>query len=109
LKNVNGSIETVSGVKDMFIKLGDYYSETLGQALIVNPPFTISILWNFLKVFLAKSTVEKFVFISGTQKKFKTQIQKYISSDNLISHYGGDATFNFDFEKTLKEEVGEKK
>eukprot|EP01080_Neovahlkampfia_damariscottae_P010273 gene10273-2692_t len=109
LKGVSGNIETISAVKDMFIKLGDYYSETLGQALIINSPLAVSLLWGFLKPFLAKSTVEKFVFLSGTKKKVILHIQKYISLDSLISIYGGNSKFEFDFDKSLQEEENKNK
>jgi hypothetical protein len=105
LKGIAGvDINTVKSVKDMFIKLGDHYSERLHSAIIVNVPFYINIVWNFLKVFISKSTLEKFIFVSGSNEKQKTVINKYIHEDQLLKAYFGKSDYAYDYNSLLEED-----
>ena len=86
----------------MFIKLGDHYSERLATAIILNLPWHLNVIWNFLKHFLAKQTVDKFVFVSGNNTKQKNILNKYINDENLITNYFGKSEYKYDYDTLVK-------
>jgi len=52
----------------LFGKLGAYYTERLGKAVIANPPRFFGFVWRFVKSFLDPVTANKFVFVSKENK-----------------------------------------
>lgn len=98
------SMSLIKQVKDMFTKIGDYYTERLAMAFACNMPWTISLLWNFVKPFLAKETVAKYRFVKGSPKQLCEIMSSVIEPDQLITDFGGSVEVDFDFEKMVEAE-----
>lgn len=103
--NASLTLSNVKAMKDMFSKLGDYYTERMKRAFVLNVPWTLSFIWQFLKMVLPKETVEKYQLISGSPEQLKETFVKYISEDQLIADYAGKASYKFDFEAMKKAEA----
>lgn len=103
--NTSLTLSNVKAMKDMFSKLGDYYTERMKRAFVLNVPWTLSFIWQFLKMVLPKETVEKYQLISGTPEQLKETFSKYIADDQLIAEYAGKAPFKYDFEAMKKLEA----
>jgi len=102
--NCSLTMGLIKSMKDMFTKLGDYYTERLSMAFVCNVPWSVSFLWSFIKPFLAKETVAKYVFVKGTPAKLKPQFTPYIDEEQLVKDYGGSAKFDFNYDDELKAE-----
>jgi hypothetical protein len=102
--NTSLTLSLVKQMKDMFTKLGDYYTERLAMAFVLNVPWTLSFIWQFIKMVLPKETVEKYQLISGNTAALKETFLKYIDESQLIEEYGGTAKFSFNFEAMLAAE-----
>lgn len=98
------SMSVIKQMKDMFTKIGDFYTERLAMSFVCNTPWTISFLWNFIKAFLAKETVAKYVFVKGNPAQLCEAMSKYVDADQLITEFGGSAEVAFDFDKMVEAE-----
>jgi len=67
----------------------DYYPETMGQLAIVNAPQSFTAIWNVIKPWLSKETIEK-VDILGSD--YKEVLLDLIEAENLPSSLGGNCT-----------------
>nr|XP_019010703.1 Sec14 cytosolic factor [Kwoniella pini CBS 10737]OCF49484.1 Sec14 cytosolic factor [Kwoniella pini CBS 10737] len=63
------------------------YPETMGHMFIINAPYLFSTVWSLIKPWLDEATVRK-IHILG--KGYKTELQQYISPENLPSDLGGN-------------------
>jgi len=84
----------------------NHYPERLGMLYLLDTPWIWSAFWNIFVNFLTKSTVQKIMFISGTQK---TQaLLDGIDAEHLEEEYGGQNQFKYDhdtyFDQLIKEE-----
>jgi hypothetical protein len=91
LKNANISLNLINQMKDMFSKLGGYYTERLGICLITNCSFSMSFLWEVVKNFLPKETLSKYIFISASEKtEMLEEFEDFIDKKELIGYFHGD-------------------
>jgi hypothetical protein len=91
LKNANISLNLINQMKDMFSKLGGYYTERLGICLITNCSFSMSFLWEVVKNFLPKETLSKYIFISSSEKtEMLEEFDDFIDKKELIGYFHGD-------------------
>jgi len=67
----------------------DYYPETMGQLAIVNAPHSFTVIWNVMKPWLSKETIEK-VDILGSD--YQDVLLKLVDAENLPSSLGGKCT-----------------
>ena len=73
--------------------------------MVLNSGWTISMIWSFVKNFLAKETVEKYVILS---KDIDATFDKYIDRECLVSGFGkGTANYTYDVQQLIKEETEE--
>jgi len=106
IKGSSLSLSTVKATKHLFDSLGQNYPERVGQILILNPPWTASIIWSFVKPFLTQQQIDKYVFIKGSEKDIRQELLKYIDEDQLIpALYQGKSSFTFDLQRMIKEEA----
>ena len=90
LKNANINLNSINQMKDMFSKLGNYYTERLGICLISNCSFSMTFLWEVIKNFLPPETLSKYIFISGDDKEeLLEEFDQYIDKNELIEYFGG--------------------
>jgi len=99
LENASLSIGTIKQVKDMFSKLGQYYTERLGCCLVFNYGWTINAIWAFVKLFLDPTTAAKYKFIG-----YKKEFLDVVDENQLLEEYGGKIKFKFDTKLFEKEE-----
>ncbi|WWC70462.1 uncharacterized protein I206_104413 [Kwoniella pini CBS 10737] len=59
----------------------------MGHMFIINAPYLFSTVWSLIKPWLDEATVRK-IHILG--KGYKTELQQYISPENLPSDLGGN-------------------
>jgi len=104
VKDASLSLSTVKQVKDMFTKMGDYYTERLGRCIVINYSFTMGLIWNFVKPFLAPETVAKYQLMKGGKDELLPAFTKYVDKSQLIQEFYGDAKYVYDFDKSLKQE-----
>jgi hypothetical protein len=108
LKNGSISLNLVKSMKGLFDLLGNRYPERCGQILVLNPPWTLNVIWSFLKPFLTQSQIDKYQFIKGSDAEIRTQLLKFIDEDQLIPtllDYNGKADFTFDVDRIIQEEA----
>ncbi|KAF8727618.1 hypothetical protein AX14_007202 [Amanita brunnescens Koide BX004] len=67
----------------------DYYPETMGQLAIVNAPSSFTMIWNVMKPWLSRETIEK-VDILGSD--YQSVLLKLVDAENLPSSLGGNCT-----------------
>ncbi len=94
--NANITMSLVKQLKDVFTKIGDYYTERLALSFVCNIPWAISLLWNFVKPFLAKETVAKYRFIKGSPDQLSNQLTEFIDLDQVPKSFGGQADISVD-------------
>ena len=88
------------------MQLGNYYTERLARTMVLNAGWTISMIWAFVKPFLAKETVEKYVMLKGNDKEISETFDKYIEKNMLVKGFGsGSAEYTFDIQKLISEET----
>jgi len=107
LKNGSLSFNLVKSMKGLFDLLGNRYPERCGQILVLNPSWTLNVVWSFIKPFLTESQIEKYVFIRGSDTEVRQQLLKYIDEDQIVPllDYKGKANFQFDFDRLAKEDA----
>lgn len=101
-KDTSLSLGVVKQMKDMFSKLGDYYTERLAMAFVVNVHWTLKLVWNCVCLFLQPETVAKYQLVQGTPEQLREPFTKHIDADQLLVEYGGNAKFTFDFAEQSK-------
>lgn len=74
--------------KGLFLVFQDYYPESLGKILILNPPFIFYAVFALIKPFLAKATKDKVEFLRGDD--VNKRMQSWIHKDMLPTEYGGN-------------------
>ena len=65
--------------------MGMLYPDRMGRVFVLNPPWTVNVIWAFLSPFLTPELKAKYVIMSN-----KEDLKKYIDKDVLISEWGGD-------------------
>jgi hypothetical protein len=104
LKDSSLSMSVVKSMKDMFVQLGDYYTETMARCVVTNVGFTLNLIWSFVKPFLAQETVDKFNLVKGGDKEaFYSVAEKAL----LPKEFFGDLAYTFNFEELVKDEENE--
>ncbi len=68
-----------------------HYPELTFKLFIVNTPMIFSSLWNMIKYWFDKRTLEKIYILSSSEK---AKLLEFISPDALPAHYGGECTCN---------------
>ncbi|KAF8903164.1 CRAL-TRIO domain-containing protein [Gymnopilus junonius] len=76
-------------VRDCFQISQDYYPETMGQLAVINAPSTFTVIWNAVKPWLAKETVEKVDILGGN---YKDVLLSLVDAENLPASLGGTCT-----------------
>jgi hypothetical protein len=113
LKDSSLSLSVIKQVKDMFAKLGDYYTERLACCLVTNYSWTLGVIWSFVSTFiLHPETVAKYKFYKGAPSELTDQFAEVIDPVNLIEEFGGKNKFKFDFKEALnadKERIAKEK
>jgi hypothetical protein len=61
LKNGSLSLNLVKSMKHLFDLLGNRYPERCGQILVLNPPWTLNIIWSFVKPFMVSQRSAQFI------------------------------------------------
>eukprot|EP00127_Corallochytrium_limacisporum_P001872 Clim_evm27s88 gene=Clim_evmTU27s88 len=84
--------------------LGTYYPERLHRAYLINAPWLFHTFFRMIKVFLAKRTAEKAVFVSGKKGKVFEQLTQWIDPSQLESDFGGEIDSTWDNEAFIKRE-----
>jgi hypothetical protein len=103
LKDSSLSLSVIKQVKDMFAKLGDYYTERLACALVTNYSWSIGFIWGFVSKFiLHPETVAKYKFLNGSITELPDQFAETIDVNQLIPEFGGKSTFKFDYALAVK-------
>jgi hypothetical protein len=89
LKNSSIDMNTINQMKDLFGNIGRYYPECMGNAIIVNSSWSISLLWNFVKGMLPPDTASKFNFINGDMDEVLDEIENFVdlNSNQNIKNY----------------------
>jgi len=67
--------------------LQNHYPERLGVGILVNPPFYFNLLWMFISPFIDSVTRNKVKFVSGSKEVVSTELQKFVSLDQLHPDY----------------------
>jgi len=101
LKDVSISISMAKNLKKMLEKLGENYAERLGRCIIVNPPWSISLIYNFARPFLSNRCLQKYIILKNAKEQTK-RISEFVDEDDLLVEYGGKSTYKFDFEAEKK-------
>jgi hypothetical protein len=101
LKDSSLSMSVVKAMKDMFVKLGDYYTERLARCVVTNVGFTLNLIWAFVKPFLAQETVDKYVLVKGGDKE---AFYNVAHKAQLPKEFFGDLDYKFDFNALVKDE-----
>jgi hypothetical protein len=104
LKDSSLSMGVVKSMKDMFVKLGDYYTERLAKCVVANVGFTLGLVWAFVKVFLAQETVDKYVLVKGGDKE---AFYNVANKAQLPKEFYGDLDYTFDFKACVEDEEKE--
>lgn len=107
MKDSSLSLGVVKAMKDMFVKLGDYYTERLARCMVLNAGWTLSMIWAFVKPFLAQETIDKYVMVKGGNKELKQVLDKYVDENQVVEEFDGKCKFSFDFQEMSKEELEE--
>lgn len=95
------TIDMIKNTKGVFDELGEYYAERVHQILVINPPWTFNICWQFIKPLMPPHVVAKYVVIpSGSDKEIKKELTKYIDEDQLAFY--GKTNYSFDKDKELE-------
>ncbi|EGF79285.1 hypothetical protein BATDEDRAFT_35437 [Batrachochytrium dendrobatidis JAM81] len=121
-ENISMSTAPPLSVTRRFLQiLGDHYPEHLGTSFIINPSWYLSVLFRIITPFMDPVTRSKLHMCnlkaliaqersgkdaSNTAAAGKptegtggwTDIRHYISKDNLVSEYGGEYNFEWNFE-----------
>ncbi|KAL0487734.1 CRAL-TRIO domain-containing protein [Acrasis kona] len=101
LKDSTVSMALVKQMKDMFVKLGDYYTERLAKCIVVNVGFYLNLMWQFVKPFLAQETVDKYTLIKYTDKE---PFYAAVNKEQLPKDFFGDVDYVFDYDALVKAE-----
>ncbi|KAL0489859.1 hypothetical protein AKO1_009348 [Acrasis kona] len=104
LHQANVTLAMCQNMKDMFVKLGDHYTERLARVYVMNLGWGLSMIWSFIKPFLAKSTVEKYNIIKGNDKHIAEEIAKGLDPAQTPKEFFGQVDYNFDIQKIIDEE-----
>jgi hypothetical protein len=64
------------------------FPEILNRMYLVNVPMTFSVVWAILKLFIDPRTIQKIGFFASASKA-KRDLLRYVSSDQLLSNFGG--------------------
>lgn len=107
MKDSSLSLGVVKAMKDMFVKLGDYYTERLARCMVINVGWTLSMIWSFVKPFLAQETVEKYIMVKGGNKELEEILEKYVDKDQQVAEYGGNCQYTYDYNVLVQEEAEE--
>lgn len=107
MKDSSLSLGIVKAMKDMFVKLGDYYTERLARCMMINVGWTLSMVWSFVKPFLAQETIDKYVIVKGGGKELKQMLEKYVDENQLVEEFEGKCKYTFNFETMAEEELAE--
>jgi hypothetical protein len=107
MKDSSLSLGVVKAMKDMFVKLGDYYTERLARCMMINVGWTLSMIWSFVKPFLAQETIDKYVIVKGGSKELKQILDKYVDEDQLVEEFEGKCKYSFNFDAMAEEELAE--
>lgn len=107
MKDSSLSLGVVKAMKDMFVKLGDYYTERLARCMMINVGWTLSLIWSFVKPFLAQETIDKYVIVKGGSKELDEVLGKYVDKSQLSEEYGGVCKYSYDFNVLSLEEQTE--
>jgi len=97
--NASISLDLVRSMKRIFDELEARYPERTGQILVLNPPWTINVIWPFLKPFLTQEQQDKYVFISGWyDSDIRDGLLKNIDDSQLAKElYEGKNPFVYNF------------
>ena len=73
-------------LREPFDQLTQTSSPQVGKVVIINAPWTFTVVWSFLKGRLAEATVAR-IAILGTD--FKEELLNHIPADSLPKEFGG--------------------
>jgi hypothetical protein len=104
LAGANITLSLIQSMKDMFVKLGDHYTERLAKVYVMNLGWGLSLIWKFLKPFLAKSTIEKYVILNGNDKLVCQELIKDIDPSQMPKEFFGESDCKFNFDTITAEE-----
>lgn len=100
------TIDMIKNTKGVFDELGEYYAERVHQILVVNPPWTFSICWQFIKPLMPPHVCAKYVVVpSGSDKEIRKELAKYIEPDQLALYGTKDWSFDKDKEFELEKKI----
>jgi hypothetical protein len=98
------TLSLIQSMKDMFVKLGDHYTERLAKVYVMNLGWGLSMIWSFLKPFLAASTIAKYNILNGKDSQNREALAKDIDVSQLPKEFLGDKDYQFDLEKEIQED-----
>jgi hypothetical protein len=78
-------------IKGMASTDSDHYPERLGNMIIINAPYVLSIAWKVIQGFLDPVTKQKVKIVSSNRAEWEPLLQKYIDIDQIPFQYGGNA------------------
>jgi hypothetical protein len=104
MKGSSLSLGLIKDMKDMFVKLGDYYTERLARCMVLNAGWTLNMIWSFVKPFLAQETIDKYVMVKGSAKD---TIEKYVDLSQVIEEFDGKCKYTYDFAGLVADEQAE--
>ncbi|KAL0486324.1 phosphatidylinositol transfer protein [Acrasis kona] len=99
MKNGSVNLNLVKSLRHLFDNLGVRYPERCGQILILNPPWTLNVIWAF-----TQQQIDKYKFIKGTTEKIKQELLKYIDEDQIPQCAGYDTTGSWTYQDALNNE-----
>ncbi|KAH8114530.1 CRAL/TRIO domain-containing protein [Phellopilus nigrolimitatus] len=76
-------------IQDSFQISQDYFPETMGLLVIINAPYTFSVIWNVVRSWLAKETQDKVRLFGADYEPF---LLEHIDAANLPASLGGTCT-----------------
>jgi hypothetical protein len=106
--NATINLDLVRSMKRFFDELEARYPERTGQILVLNPPWTINVIWPFLKPFLTQEQQDRYVFISGWyDSDIRDALLKHIDENQLAKElYDGKHPFLYDFKALVSQQEG---
>jgi len=91
------SFSDIGVAKKMVTILTSHYPERLYKMMIFNSSFAFKSLWWMVKGFLTRKTIDKVIWMEGSDEVKADLIRQYIAPDQLEKDFGGEMEKGFDF------------
>eukprot|EP00689_Sawyeria_marylandensis_P003590 EC826079.1.p1 GENE.EC826079.1~~EC826079.1.p1 ORF type:complete len:140 (+),score=57.68 EC826079.1:352-771(+) len=82
-KNMSLSLSLIKQIKELIVQIGDVYNERLGKSIVLNLSWYLNLLWLFMKPFLQKTTVDKYIFLTGSDEEIKKKLLEYVEEKEI--------------------------